>query len=322
MMTMKQASQWLLERNNFLILTHRSPDGDTIGSAAGLCLALRDQGKNAFLLTNEEITESFAPYVVGLQSSDFQFDYIVSVDVATEKLLPENAEQYKGKVDLSIDHHSYREDFGKENCVYADKASTGEIIYEIVQPWGPVSKEAAIPLYVAIATDTGCFVYGNTTPECHRVAGALIATGLDVRAINKVHFQTVTLNRLRLEAMLVQTMRLYNQGTCAIVCLTQAMIKELDANEHDLEDISSFVGQIEGVTTGVTIREKEGGFCRLSVRSNPAVVKANDVCGKLGGGGHDAASGASFTGTVEETVAAIVNAIEEVQGEKLQPVSK
>lgn len=320
MITMKEASQWFLERDNFLILTHRSPDGDTIGSAAGLCIALREQGKNAFLLTNDEITESFLPYVAGLQSSDFKYDFVVSTDIATEKLFPDSAAPFQGKVDLSIDHHSQREDFGKENCVYSEKAATGEMIYEIVAEWGPVSKAVALPLYVAVATDTGCFVYGNTTPECHRVAGDLIATGLDVRAINKVHFQTVTLTRLRLEAVLVNTMRLYNNGSCAIVCLTQAMIKELNANDHDLEDISSFVGQIEGVTTGITVREKDGGFCRLSIRSNPAVLKANAVCGKLGGGGHDAASGASFTGTVEETVEAIVSAIEEVQGEKLVPV--
>lgn len=319
-MTLKEASNWFLTKDNFLILTHRSPDGDTIGSASGLCIALREQGKTAFLLTNEEITTTFLPYVEGLQSSDFKYDYVVSVDIAAEKLFPENAEVFKGKVDLAIDHHSQREDFGIENCVYSDKAATGEMIYEIVEPWGPLSQAVATPLYVAVSTDTGCFVYGNTTPDCHRVAGELIATGLDVRAINKILFQTVTLTRLRLQAKLVESMRLYNQGSCAIVCLTQAMIKELNATEHDLEDLSSFVGQIEGVATGITVREKEGGFCRLSIRSNPAVLKANAVCGKLGGGGHDAASGASFTGTVEETVEAIIKAIEEVQGQKVIPV--
>ncbi len=320
MMTLKETSQWFLDKDNFLILTHRSPDGDTIGSAAGLCFALREQGKTAFLLTNEEITDTFLPYVSGLQSSDFQHDYVVSVDIAAEKLFPENAETFKGKVDLAIDHHSQREDFSKNTWVDANKAATGEMIYEIVSQWAPISQTVALPLYVAVATDTGCFVYGNTTADCHKVAGELIATGLDVRAINKIHFQTVTLTHLRLQAKLVETMRLYNHGSCAIVCLTQAMIQELSANEHDLADLSSFVGKIEGVTTGITIREKEGGFCRISVRSNPAVLKANAVCGKLGGGGHDAASGASFTGTVEETVTAIVKAIEEVQGQKLVPM--
>ncbi len=319
MLTMQEAAQWLLDRDHFLILTHRSPDGDTIGCAAGLCLALREQGKTAFLLTNEEITQSFMPYVEGLQSSEFQGKYVVSVDIAAESLFPNNAEQYKGKVDLAIDHHSQRQDFGKENCVYADRAAAGEIIYEIVSQWGEVSQAVALPLYVALATDTGCFVYGNTTSNTHYVAGKLMEKGLDVREINKIHFQTFTLCRLRLESLLVTTMRLYDQGSVAIVCITQKMLKELGATEVDTENISAFVGKIQGVSTGITIREKEDGICRISMRTNPKELKANEVCAKLGGGGHAAASGASFTGTVEETIEAIVESIEAIRGSKLQP---
>lgn len=320
MLTMKESADWLQERDNFLIITHRSPDGDTIGSGAGLCIALQEQGKTAHMLENEEITETFAPYVQGLQSSDFKPDFVISVDIATEDLFPPSAEIYKGKVDLSIDHHSQRDDFGKENCVYSQKAAAAEIIYGIVAHWGPISQKAALPLYVGVSTDTGCFVYGNTTADSHKVAGVLLETGLDVREINKPLFQTTTLTRLRLEALLVSSMLLFNEGSIAIVCLTQTMIQELNATEHDLDNLSGFVGKIEGVSVGITIREKEGGFCRLSMRSNPKILKSNAVCSKLGGGGHDAASGASFTGTVEETVAAIVSAIEEVQGAKLLPV--
>ncbi len=318
MFTIEESRKWLEERDEFLILTHRSPDGDTIGSAVGLCLALREQGKTAYLLENKEITASFLPYTTGLQSADYQGKYVVSVDIATEKLFPENAEKYKGKVDLAIDHHTDRQDFGKENCVYAQRAAAGEIIYDIVSAWGKLSLGVATALYVAISTDTGCFVFGNTTPETHYVAGKLIETGLDVRAINKVHFQTVTLNRLRLESMLVGSMRLYQEGSVAIVCVTLAMLAEINATEEDTENISAFVGKIQGVSTGITIREKEDGICRISMRSNPAVLKANLVCGKLGGGGHEAASGASFTGSVDATIDAVLQAIEQVQGKAIQ----
>lgn len=321
MMTMEQASQWLLDRDNFLILTHKSPDGDTIGSAAGLCVALREQGKKAALLPIEELTKTFAPYVEGLMEENFHHDYVLSVDIATEKLFPENAEPYKGKVDLAIDHHSYRDDFGIENCVYSEKAAAGEIVYGIVKPWAKLTKTVALPLYVAVSTDTGCFVYGNTTPDTHQVAGELMETGLDIRAINKIHFQTVTLCRLRLEALLVSSMQLFEGGQCAMVCLTQKMIQDLNATEHDLENLSGFVGRIEGVSTGITIREKENGICRVSIRSNPQIIKANAICAKLNGGGHDAAAGGSFIGSVEETIAAVVQAMEEVQGRKLLPVS-
>lgn len=319
MFTIQESAKWLLERDNFLILTHRSPDGDTIGSAAGLCIALREQGKNASLLYNEEITDSFLPYVEGLQSSDFPYDFIVSVDVATEDLFPKNAQHCKGKVDLAIDHHSSRQDFGKENCVYAERAAAGEIIYEIVSQWNGISATVSLPLYVAVATDTGCFMFGNTTPETHYVAGKLMEHGLDVRAINKRHFQSVSLCRLRLESMLVSSMLLFDQGKVAIVCITQAMIQELQATENDTENISGFVSKIQGVSVGITLREKEDGTCRISIRSDPAELKANDVCGKMGGGGHAAASGASFTGSLEDCIAKVIQSIQEVRGSSLVP---
>ncbi len=322
MFTVQESAKWLLERDNFLILTHRSPDGDTIGSAAALCIALREQGKTAYLLTNKEITTNFKSYVENLQSPDYVGDYVVSVDIATEDLFPQNAQCYKGKVDLAIDHHSNRQDFGKENCVYAHRAACGEILYEIISLWGEVSAEVALPLYIAIATDTGCFLFGNTTPDTHYVAGKLMEKGLDVREINKKHFQSVSLTRLRLESMLVSSMLLFDQGKVAIVRITQAMIEELQATEDDTENISAFVGKIQGVSVGITLREKKDGICRISIRSNPKELKANDVCGKMGGGGHAAASGASFTGSLEDCMAKVISSIEEVRGSKLIPDQK
>lgn len=319
MLTAKEAAQWLISRDNFLILTHKSPDGDTIGSGAGLCIALREQGKTAFMLQNDEISDTFAPYAEGLQSSDYTPDFVVSVDIATEELFPDSAEKFKGKVDLAIDHHPIRNPFGKENCIFPEKSACGELVYEIVSQWGKLSKAVALPLYVALSTDTGCFVYGNTNAESHRVAGSLLETGLEVRDINKQLFQTVTLTQLKLESALLSTMRLFNEGTIAIVCVTQKMREELGVQDRDMENISSFISKVEGVSTGITVREKKDGICKLSMRSNPDILNATSVCEKLGGGGHAAASGAKVTGSVEETASAIIRSIEEVLGEKLVP---
>lgn len=322
MLTLKETADWLLARDNFLILTHRSPDGDTIGSAAGLCVALREQGKSAYLLSNHEVSDTFLPYLDTLQSESFSPDFIVSVDTATEELFPDNAENYKGKVDLAIDHHPQKEPYAKENCIIPEKAATGELIFGIISLWGSVSQKAAMPIYIALATDTGCFVYGNTTAETHYVAGALLETGIDVRKINKILFETVTLKQLQLESKLLSTIRLYDNGKIAIVCVTKSILDEVAAEDKDTEKISDFVGRIEGVITGITVREKKNNLCKISVRSNPDVLKANDICVQLGGGGHAAASGARYQGTVEETVEALVKAIETVQGSKITADTK
>lgn len=320
MLTLVETANWLQARDNFLILTHRSPDGDTIGSAAGLCIALREQGKTAYLLTNHEVSETFFPYVENLQRENVSYDYVISVDTATEGLFPDNAEEFKGNVDLSIDHHPQKIPYAKEFCILPEKAATGELVFEIIKEWGGISQEAAFPIYIALATDTGCFVYGNTTAATHAITAILLETGIKVRDINKILFETVTLKQLKLESKLLDSIRLFDEGKIAIVCVTKAMLEEVQATDKDTEKISDFVGRIEGVITGITVREKEESFCKISVRSNPNILKANEICMQLGGGGHAAASGARHNGSVEETVSTLITAIEKVSGRKINPV--
>ena len=192
------------------------------------------------------------------------------------------------------------------------RAACGELIYDIVRQWGPVSPTAALPLYLAVSTDTGCFVYSNTTAGTHRVAAGLLDTGIDYRSVNKRHFRTKSFKRLRLESMLTEGMDLFDNGTIAIAAVTLDMMKALDAHEEDAEDIAAFAGQIEGVETAVTIRELRPGECKLSVRTS-AGLNASAVCALLGGGGHAAAAGCSVMGTVADAKAAILDAIRQIQ---------
>lgn len=109
-MNERQTAEWLMERDDFLILTHVRPDGDTIGCAAGLCLALRGRGKTAWVLENPEATSLFTPYLEGLTAPEgWSPDTVVSVDIAARGLFPENARCYLERVDLAIDHHPSQE---------------------------------------------------------------------------------------------------------------------------------------------------------------------------------------------------------------------
>ncbi len=178
---------------------------------------------------------------------------------------------------------------------------------------GPVTREMAVPLYVAVSTDTGCFVYGNTTADTHRTAAALMETGIPAAELNKRHFRTKTLKRLRIESRIVEGMELFDGGETAVAAVDLAMVAQLGADERDLEDIASFVGQVEGVKNAITIRELRPGTCKLSLRTDPEVLNASRVCALLGGGGHAAASGATVEGSVEEAKRAILWAIEQVR---------
>lgn len=313
-MTARQVAELLMGWDNLLLLTHRRPDGDTLGSGVALCKLLRQKGKTVYLLDNPEATSLFTPYLEGtIVPADFVPERVVAVDIAARGLFPENALPYLERgIDLCIDHHPSNEGYAKESWVEADRAACGELIFELVEELGELTAELAVPLYVAVSTDTGCFQYSNTTPNTHRIAAALMATGMDAFPLNKRHFRTKSFTRLKLEGMLAEGMELYDNGTIAVVSLTLEMMETLHAREEDAEDIAAFAGQVEGVEVAVTIRELKPGECKLSVRTNGG-LNATRVCGLLGGGGHAAAAGCTVMGTPEEAKTAILDAIRRVQ---------
>lgn len=315
-MTAIEVAACLKERDNILILTHRRPDGDTAGCAAALCVALRQVGKTAYVLPNEDATALIATYLNGVEAPEgFEPAFVVSVDIAEENLFPASAEAWKGKVDLVIDHHPSNTGFGKENCVDATCAACGELMYDICCELGPITPEIALPLYAAVSTDTGCFVYGNTTARTHRVAADLIEVGIDYREVNKNHFRTKSAKRMKLESILMGSIDFRQDGTLAIGAISLTDMASINATEDDAEDIAAFIGQIEGVSTSVTIRELKPGECKISVRTNPTLLSATKVCALLGGGGHVSASGCTVFGGVEDARKAVLNAILTVQAE-------
>lgn len=313
MLTVFEVADYLRAHDDYLILTHKRPDGDTLGCAAALCHMLRGIGKTAWLLQNDEVTENYAPYVENLWAAgDYRHQTVVSVDLAALSLFPKNAEQFRDRVDLAIDHHGSYENFGKLCCVHPECAACGEILYEIAVELGQLTPEVALPLYVAVATDTGCFVYSNVTANTHRVAAALMETGIVVREINKKHFRTKTKKRLALEGRLLSEMEYFDGGRVVVVQVPQAMIKEMQLTENDMDDLAALGGLVEGQDCSVTMKEMENGDWKISVRTGPR-VDACKVCEHFGGGGHKAAAGCVIRGmTQEETKRAIVKACIEV----------
>ena len=313
-MTIKEAAAWLDSHDRYLILTHKRPDGDTIGCAAALCRGLRGLGKTAHICPGTGETHLFTPYLEGLLAPEgFQPETVVSVDIAARGLFTDTGKPWLERgIDLAIDHHPSQEFFAKETCLDASRAACGEIIYEILQELGQVNAETALPLYVAVSTDTGCFQYGNTTAHTHRVAAALMDTGLDVFPLNKRHFRTKTWARLQVERLIVERMHRHEDGKIAVAPVSLSLLDEAGATEEDMEDIAAFLGQIEGVETSITIRELADGGCKLSVRTSGG-LNATKVCAILGGGGHAAAAGCTVDVGLKEAEEQILAAIRQVE---------
>ena len=314
MLTVRKTAALLKSWNNILILTHIRPDGDTVGCAAALCAGLRAIGRTAYLYPNPSLTDAniltpyFAPYAA---PDDFAPDKIVSVDIATENLFPDNMRCFKGRVDLAIDHHPSFEAFGRQNIVRPGAAACGELLYDILAEMGHVTTEIALPLYVAISTDCGCFAYANTTAHTHAVAAALMRTGIDYKSVNKAFFRTKTRVRMRLEAELLKSAEYYDKGRIVFMTVPLSLVESLSATESDTEELSSLGGQIEGVDCAITARELSPDEWKLSVRTGKR-VNATKVCQLFGGGGHAAAAGCTIKAPLEDVRRYVLSGVAQV----------
>ena len=298
--------------NDILILSHRRPDGDTAGCAGALCRALRQIGKTAYILENPEITKRYAPLIVPCYPPEgFQPQFVVSTDIAEEKLFPDTAELYKGKVDLVIDHHRSNIGFGKKNLVRPDAGACAEVLYDVIMALGvKLTTDIAECVYIGVSTDTGCFKFSNTTAHTHAVAAACLTAGIDGGEINRALFETKTMPRFQMERIIFDTMEFYEDGALAVALLWRADIDRTGADMDDLDSIASLTRQIEGVQIGITLTENKNGTVKASVRTTKE-MDASAICKKCGGGGHIRAAGASFDCGMEQAKAAILKAAQE-----------
>ena len=309
-LTRNDTAAYLLNHDRYCLLTHRRPDGDTLGSAAALCLGLRQLGKACVILENPEITPRFAWLHEGLTvEAPREGDTIVTVDVASPGMLPEAFKKYLGSIALRIDHHSSSTSFTDLELVDGDSASCGEIIWDVLEIMGAAMEpKLAEAVYVALSTDTGCFRFSNTTEHTFATAAKCAAGGARVYALNQELFETNSLGRLRIQGWIVEHLKLLSGGKMAIVSIPRAVEQHLQLTEDDMDNISNFPRTVAGVCMAATLREEGDGRVKLSVRAIPG-FDATVVASRFGGGGHKGAAGASFDCSQEEAAAAVEEAM-------------
>ena len=303
-----EAVEFLRAHDKYLILTHAHPDGDTLGSAFALCSALRSIGKSANVIFPDPIPRKFEYLTVG-DDPTFEPETVVSVDVADKKLLGNLCEQYGDVVQLSIDHHATNTGFAESVYLEGDSAAASECVYNVIKGLNvTVTPFIADCLYTGMATDTGCFKFSNTTPRTHTFAAELMQAGADYAEINRVMFEVKTRGRLEMERQVLDNIEYLCEGQCAIITVTQSMIKETGCDASDIDGISSLPRQIEGVKIGITVREKADGRWKVSLRTYEP-YDAAAICANFGGGGHKRAAGCEFgceVGEVKEQLKSVI----------------
>ena len=308
-MNVIECAEWLKVQDNILLLSHVRPDGDTLGSAAALCSALRRCGKNAALYKNPDITEKYYKYVSAYIEEGFAYDCAVAVDVAEKHML---CSGFEGCVQLCIDHHPSNSHYADELLLNAGKAACGEIVLDVIKALcGNVSPEEASLLYMAVSTDCGCFRYANVTAETFAAASELIGYGAQVQKLNFDLFRQVSKARIVLEGLICSGLKFYADGKIVVATVTEKMMQEACATENDCDDIAGIPGRVAGCVLSLVIRELAPGRCKVSARSHPG-FDCSALCARFGGGGHKMASGCTVDASPEETLEMLVQAALEV----------
>lgn len=315
--TLNQAAELLLTHDYFTVLMHRSPDGDAVGSAYGLCMALRSIGKKANPLCGDKIPECYRYMTEQFEIQEFTPEYIVSVDLATEKLLNNTALNYAGKVDLCIDHHASNTHFAKNEYVEGNTASCAEIIKKLLDAMHiKIDKNMANAIFTGVVTDTGCFKYSSVSPDTHRIAADLMECGAESMMICRKMFDSRSRAKLELEKLVLESIEYYLDGKIALIGMTRKMIEQSGVRDDEIEGISAIPRTIEGVEIGITLKEKEDALCRVSLRTCEE-VDASKICLQFGGGGHKAAAGCSIQQPFEQAKEAILDAALKAAAEHL-----
>ncbi len=301
----KECAAILQQQDNILILTHDHPDGDTLGCGFALCRALHALGKRARVINADEIPHKYGYLYNDIAAEDFQEQFIVAVDVATENLLGDLQNTYGGKINLCIDHHGTNTLYA-ENTLLEEVPAACETVLKLIKELGvQIDVGIANCLYTGITTDTGCFRYASVTADTFRAAAELVELGADNGKINRAMFETKTKTYARLEKLAIEGMRYYCNDRVAVIIVTQDMYAQTGSNETETEGLPPLTRQVEGVEIGLTIREKQDKTCKVSIRTFES-VNAAELAKMFGGGGHPQAAACRVEAEVAEATKQLI----------------
>lgn len=313
--SLKEIAELLQEAESILIFTHTAPDGDALGSAAALCRGLRNTGRQAWVLMEEDV-----PAYISFMDTEYctldpdvvhDPDICICVDCSEESRFLKLADKYRqGKLRLCVDHHATVGEFGDRYYIDENEAATAQLIYKILLEMGvEIDRTMAESLYAAISSDTGSFQYSNTTAETHAIAAALIEKGIDHNGIAVKLYQTVSLKRIRLQSAILDRMEMFCHGKAAISCITDEMLAEHDAALDDAEGAIDLLRNIEGVEIAAFLKEKKGSV-KVSMRSKYD-ADVGCIAVKLDGGGHTKAAGCTLDMSMSEALEVMKTRIKE-----------
>ena len=308
--SIENAAQMLLNADNILILCHKNPDGDTLGSGAALMHALKSKGKTCAVMCHDKIPEKYDFLGIEVFENQFEPEFVVAVDVADTKLLGDSTAPYSENVDLCIDHHPSNTGYAKYVCCDGALPAAAQLMLSVVEAMDvQLDTTIADCIYTGIMTDSGCFKYSATTSATHIAAAKLLDAGAHHDFIANRFFMSRSRKNIELEKHALNTLEYYFDDRCAVIELPLELLKSVGAQQGDIDGISAMPRTIEGVDVGITIRQISETMFKVSVRTNEN-ANACEIAAGLGGGGHTKAAGCEVMGSMESVKNAILREVE------------
>jgi len=300
----------IMDAEKILIFPHVHMDGDCMGSSSALCLALRAQGKQAYVLAGEDAPGNLDFLEAGCFTRDpdvlDRIDLAIMVDCSCVSRIEGREKAFlKAEKTACIDHHAVVEPSGVEfdfGRIEGDSAAAGEMIELLLLEMGwEIDRKIAECLFAAITTDTGNFQHSNTTKRTHELAARLYdVEGFNSKPISNLIYNRHSFNEIRLKSLVMESMHLYHDGEIAVGRVTQEMLRKtgcrMDQSEGFVQDIMG----IDGVEVGCLLKEQEEELVRLSLRSR-SFVNVAEAAQAFGGGGHRPAAGATSYQAIDPT---------------------
>lgn len=308
-----QVVQALAGARFVLITSHRSPDGDALGSELALWEMCGLLGRQAVVVNRDPHPASlaFLPNLEKVQVAEHvPPDLLARADVAVFLECPGRDRpgfpELLDKTLVNVDHHLDNPLYGAVNFVDPEAPAVGEMLLAVADAAGlPLTPTMATCLYTALVTDTGDFRYSNATPRAFAAAQRLVAAGAQPAAIAEALNDHVPARVIRLQALVLGTLELEAQGKVAIITCTWEMLQAAGAFPEDTEDMINIPRAIEGVKVAVFFKAFAPDTVRVSLRSK-GPINVQKLAAAFGGGGHENASGLTFHGNLQQARAAIL----------------
>ncbi|HDP35822.1 MAG TPA: 30S ribosome-binding factor RbfA [Candidatus Hydrogenedentes bacterium] len=306
----------LREGNIFYLVCHENPDGDAVGAMLALRFMLQAMGKaNISCAAADPIPRIYqdlpgAKTVVNADAEPPNFDLAVLLDCGRRDRVGAIADYLApGKRLLIIDHHLEPGEPGASGLVDPSYASTGEIVAELFDAAAiPVSQDAALCLYAAVATDTGGFRFSNTTARTHHIAARLLETGIDVHLWNNRFFSDM--NRKKFELMRRALSRVEFHAGCrvALSWITSGDLEDLEARQEEVENLVNYWQNVDTVSVAIIFKSFDPNTTKVSFRSDASFDSAAFLR-QFGGGGHAPAAGATLDMPLEQAKDTVLKAL-------------